>query len=109
MNEQPADIWISALADPEQRRFASRGVLSRNQTKPSGEIAGFGELAGIADRGNQRSRTNRPDPREMKALAAQYPRFGAGTDWIGNFKSIRCPLTPTRSRTCGNNGLSLIT
>ena len=64
VNEQPADIRIAALADPKQGRFASRGVLSRNQTKPSSEIAGFAELAGISNRGNQSSRTNRPNPRD---------------------------------------------
>ena len=59
MIEQPANIRIAALADPEQGRFASGGVLSRNQTEPGSEIPRFPELAGISDCGNQRSRTDR--------------------------------------------------
>ena len=38
MDEEPANIGVSTLADPEQGRFASGGVLSRNQTEPGGEI-----------------------------------------------------------------------
>ena len=62
MNEQPADIWISAFADPKQGRFASGGVLPRHQTEPGSEIPRFPELAAVTDRGNQRGRADRPDP-----------------------------------------------
>src|ERR1700733_8827624 len=62
VNEQAADVWISALADPKQSRFASGGVLSGHQTEPSSEIPRFPELAAIADRGNQRRRADRSDP-----------------------------------------------
>ena len=55
-------IRVSTLADPKQGRFASGGVLSRNQTEPGSEIPRFPELSGIADRGNQRRRADRPDP-----------------------------------------------
>lgn len=50
VNEQPADVWIPALADPEQSRFASGGVLSRHQTEPGGEIPRFPELVAVTDR-----------------------------------------------------------
>jgi hypothetical protein len=66
--EQPANIRIAALADPEQGRFASGGVLSRNQTEPGSEILRFPELAGISDRGDQRSRTNVPLRARTKTL-----------------------------------------
>ena len=62
VNQQPADIWISAFADSKQSRFASGGVLSRHQTEPGSEIPGFPELAAVTDSGNQRRRADRPDP-----------------------------------------------
>ena len=62
MNQQPADVGISAFADPKQDRFASGGILSRYETEPSSEIPRFSELMGIADRGNQCCRADRPDP-----------------------------------------------
>ena len=62
VNEQPADVCISALADPKQSRFAPGGVLSRHQTEPGSEIPRFPELVAVADRGDQRRRADRPDP-----------------------------------------------
>ena len=62
MDEQPADIRVSTLADPKQGRFTAGRVLPRHQPEPSGEIPCFPELSTITDRGNQCGRANRPDP-----------------------------------------------
>ena len=62
MNEQSANIGIATLADP------SKVVLPpvefcREPDQPGGEIPRFPELADLANRGNQRRRSSRPDPR----------------------------------------------
>ena len=72
MDEEPANIGVSTLADPEQGRFASGGVLSRNQTEPGGEIPRFPELSGIANRGNQRRRAK--DLRRSQTEAEAFAR-----------------------------------
>jgi hypothetical protein len=44
MDDHPAQIFVATLANPQQRRLTSRGVLPGNQTQPRSHIAGFSEL-----------------------------------------------------------------
>src|ERR1700687_4236681 len=49
MDQQRTQVHIAALADAEQLRLASGGVLARNQTDPRRELATILECSGIAN------------------------------------------------------------
>ncbi len=50
-----------ALADPQQPRLASAGVLSRHQTQPGGKLPSVPKSVAITDGGHNRRGRHRPD------------------------------------------------
>ena len=49
VDEKGTQIHISTLADPQQGWSASRGVLSRHQSKECGQLSAILELTDITD------------------------------------------------------------
>ena len=43
VNEEPSEILIAVLADPQEFRFTPSGTLLRNEAEPSREVTAFGE------------------------------------------------------------------
>ena len=54
VNQQLAQIFVAALADAEQLRFAAGRELPWNQTEPGGEIATAIEAFRLTDGGDER-------------------------------------------------------
>src|SRR6185312_10382383 len=70
VNEQRAQIRISAFADSEQRCFATSGRLPRHQPQPSGKLATIMKSLRVTNTGNERTRGERPDAGDrLQALA----------------------------------------
>ncbi len=49
MDEQAPEIRIAALADPEQFRLPSCGMLARHQTQPGRKVAPFDECRPVSN------------------------------------------------------------
>jgi hypothetical protein len=56
-DEQRTQIPVTSFTDPQEARFASRGVLARHETQPGGQLAAVFESAYIADACHQRTGT----------------------------------------------------
>ena len=48
LNEESSQVLVAAFADAEQGGFAAGAVLARHQANRRGNLAGIGELMGIA-------------------------------------------------------------
>ena len=59
MDQLPAQVFVAALADPEQLRLAAGRELTGNQAEPRGEIALA--LSALADRGDKGGCDDRAD------------------------------------------------
>ena len=62
MDEQRAQIAITAFADPVDVLLAATGMNSRRQTEPSCEVPRRLELPSVADAGDDRIGGDRPHP-----------------------------------------------
>jgi hypothetical protein len=62
VDQQFAHVAIAPLADPEQSRLPTRGVLLGHQPSPGGKLAAMLEHADMADRHDQRCRRDRANP-----------------------------------------------
>jgi hypothetical protein len=69
MDQLPAEVFVAALADPEQLRLAAGRELTGNQAEPRGEIAPALEalsLAGIV------GSLEGPDPVRLELMGSPY-------------------------------------
>src|SRR5579875_2827008 len=60
MNQQGSQVWVAALADPQQATLDAAEVLSRNQAQPRREQSPVFEGMPVADGCNNRCRHQRP-------------------------------------------------
>ena len=65
MNQHLAQIDVPPLADAEQLRLASGGVLAWHDTKPCCEVSPLAECRSVADRGNDGGRDDGSDARDL--------------------------------------------
>src|SRR5215471_15408482 len=70
-DEQRTQIPVTSFTDPQEARFASRGVLARHETQPGGKLTPAFESAYIADAGHQRTGTQRSNSRDLIQTLAQ--------------------------------------
>src|SRR5271155_4572691 len=61
MDQLPAQVFVTPLADPEQLRLASGGELTGNQAEPRGEIAPAVEAFRPTDGGDKGGCDDRAD------------------------------------------------
>src|SRR6202044_3632655 len=61
MDHLPAQVFVAALADPEQLRLAAGRELTGNQAEPRGEIAPALEALSLADGGDKGGCDDRAD------------------------------------------------
>ncbi len=68
MDQQGAQVGIAALADAQESRFATAGVLSRHDAHPGGHLSAIFEGLAIAQGGHQCRGGDRSDPRDGQEL-----------------------------------------
>ena len=71
MDQQGAQVDVTAFADPEERGLATAGVLPRHEAEPGRYLPAVVEAPGVGNGGDQCSRCERPDARDLLELAAQ--------------------------------------
>lgn len=88
MDEEPAQVGVTSLADAEQLQFAARRVLAWYKAEPSREIAGTREGVAVI------SAPNAPglDPYARK-IAAFAPINSEGDDPVGKIVRDQSPYT----------------
>ena len=84
MDQLLAQVFVAALADPEQLWLAASGELSRDQTEPCGEIPSTVEALRLTNSGDKGGSDNRPDPGDR--------------DQPASLRAVRSPTNRSRDR-----------
>lgn len=71
MDEQRSKIRVAALADSQELRLASTGVLAGNQSQPSRELPAIREVSRVVDRGHDGTGGDRADARYCLQFSAE--------------------------------------
>src|SRR5260370_35786084 len=94
LHEQRAQIAIAAPGYLAEDGTVSRRYLLWHQSEPGAEVAAFGECSTVADRGDRRTRDDRPDAghRHISRSHAGSPQASApiSLDRTSMRSSIRC-------------------
>src|SRR5262245_55483151 len=80
MNEQRAQINVTALTDPQQCRFAAAGMLSRHQSKPRRHLPPVVEAPCVGDGGHQCAGAQGSDTGDLLKLLAESAAAMPGLD-----------------------------
>ena len=75
VDQLSAKVFVAALADPEQLRFAAGGELPWNQPEPGGEITTALKALRSPDRGDKRRCDERADPGDGRQSAGVFILF----------------------------------
>ena len=71
MNEQSAQVGVTAPADVTQARLAAGRILPRHEAQPGSQMPAVAELSGVADCCDDGRRGNRADSGYLGDLAAE--------------------------------------
>ena len=71
VNEQSAQVGVTAPADVIQARLAARRMLPRRQAEPGSQMPAVAELSGVADCCDDGRRGNRADAGYLGNLPAE--------------------------------------
>ena len=88
MDEQGTEVYITAFTDPKQPGLAARGMLSRHQANPRGNLPPILKVSDIADRGHH-GRGRHGHPGDCLEALAHWMR---GTDGLQLRGIVRQPL-----------------
>src|SRR4029077_17464983 len=72
VDQQGSQVHVAALADAQQLRLASAGVLPGHQSQPGGQLPAVVEAVRIGDRCDQRAGSQGSDPGDLLQLAAEF-------------------------------------
>lgn len=68
MHQDLAQACVATLAYAQQAGLASGGILPENKPKPGGKLSALPESGSVADRCNNGSGDDWPDPRNLDAV-----------------------------------------
>ena len=97
MDQDLAQIDVASLADAEQLRLASGGVLARYDTEPCCEVSSLAEGRAVADRGNNGGRHHGSDAWDLTDAGAARVCIGDTLQLFGKLLDLLLhglPLTP---------------
>ena len=97
LDEELAQVRVSALADRSERRLPARGVLARDQSEPGGHVATASEHAAVTDRGDHGRGDHRTNARNRRGAATQRRSLGPLGQvprGLGNLDVEREPALP---------------
>src|SRR5580700_6258147 len=106
LHEQRAQIAIAAPGYLAEDGTVSRRYLLWHQSEPGAEVTAFGECSTVADRGDRRTRDDRPDAgHRHQPVACRVPtgqRFSL--DRTSMRSSSRCQSSASPSMRCSMRG-----
>jgi hypothetical protein len=88
MNQQGSQVGIPAFADAQQGGLAAAGVLLGHQAQPGGQLPAIRKSLCITDRGDERTRGDRANARNLCQLLAGFILAVPGLDLAFQFKHL---------------------